>query len=310
MYDYQNRLERLDYLLTALSKGDRLSTPLLVEQLGVTKKIIQTDFKEYVLPYVEEVYYDYSAKCYIAKSNFLQKMLLESRALATMLLLKAKSRDKYSPKGFTESVDGFFLEYGNLLKEHIYSKSMVEKLDASNYVHILIENAIKSKNIITCSYNKKQRELYPLQIINLEGFWYLVNWDTEYDDIRRYHLKSITDVEVFVDTFEISSAVHTILERFDYAINAFFEPFIEPFAVELFLDAKVAKYFLRMPISKHQRVMKTYKDGSIDLELYITDYMEIIPTIQRYMPYIGVIEPEELRDEIEKNMEVYRERFL
>ena len=308
MQDYHNRLERLDYLLTSLSKGARLSTPILVEQLGVTKKIIQTDFKEYILPYVEEVYYDYSAKCYIAKSNFLQKMLLESRALATMLMIKVKSRDKYSPDGFTQNVETLFTEYENLLEERIYSQSMVEKLDGSNNERILIENALKSNNVITCNYNEKQRELYPLQIINLEGFWYLVNWDTEYNDIRRYHLKSIKDVEVLDNTFEISPAMNEILERFDYAINAFFEPFVEAFAVELFLDAKVAKYFLRMPISKRQRVMKTYEDGSIDLELYITDYMEIIPTIQRYMPYVGVIEPVELRDEVEENINIYLKR--
>ena len=98
-----------------------------------------------------------------------------------------------------------------------------------------------------------------------------------------------------------------IVARFDYAINAFFEPFAEPFVVELFIDAKVAKYFSRMPISKHQRVMKTYPDGSIDLELYITDYMEILPTIQRYMPYVRVMEPEGLRVRMMENIGVFGE---
>ncbi len=310
MQDYKNRFKRLEYLLIALSKGTKLSTPILVEQLGVTKKIIQTDFKEYILPYIDEVYYDYSSKCYIAKNNFLQNILLDSKTLAMMLIVKVKSRDNYSPNGFAESIDNLFLVHKNLLKERIYSKSIVEKLDSANNTYIFIENAIKSKNTIICTYNKKQRELYPLQIINLESFWYLINWDTEYNDVRRYHLKSIKDVEVLDDTFEISSEMKILLKKFDYAINAFFEPFVEPFVVELFLDAKVAKYFLRMPISKHQRVIKTYKDGSIDLELYITDYMEIIPTIQRYIPYIGVIKPNELRDKIEKNIEIFKKRFL
>jgi len=86
--DFNNRLIRLDYLLTELSKGSRLSTPQLVEDLGITKKIIQTDFKEYILPYVNEVYYDYSEKCYIATNNFLQTILHDSKALATILIVK------------------------------------------------------------------------------------------------------------------------------------------------------------------------------------------------------------------------------
>jgi hypothetical protein len=37
--------------------------------------------------------------------------------------------------------------------------------------------------------------------------------------------------------------------------------------------------------------------------------MEIIPTIQRYIPYIGVIAPDELKLEVKKNLEIYFKRF-
>ena len=46
-----------------------------------------------------------------------------------------------------------------------------------------------------------------------------------------------------------------------------------------------------------------------DFELTITDYMEIIPTIQRYIPHIGVIEPDELKDRVKSNIELYLKRF-
>jgi len=186
---------------------------------------------------------------------------------------------------------------------------MVEALDTNKELVIQIENAVKSNCIITCTYNNKIRELYPLEIINLEGFWYLINFDTEYEDIRRYHLKSIRNVEVLEETFERSSEIQEILDRFDYAINAFFEPLVEPFAVELYIDAKVAQYFERKSISKRQRIMQRYEDGSIDLEIFITDYMEIIPIIQRYMPYIGVVGPDGLRDVIQRNIIKYIENI-
>jgi predicted DNA-binding transcriptional regulator YafY len=41
------------------------------------------------------------------------------------------------------------------------------------------------------------------------------------------------------------------------------------------------------------------------MEIYITDHMEIIPTIQRFLPYIKVIEPEDLREEVMKNVREY-----
>ena len=48
--NFENRIKRLKTILELLSKGYELSTPSLVERFGVTKKIIQTDFKEYLLP--------------------------------------------------------------------------------------------------------------------------------------------------------------------------------------------------------------------------------------------------------------------
>ena len=48
--NFNNRINRLSSTLQLLSKGQELSTPSLVERFGVTKKIIQTDFKEYLLP--------------------------------------------------------------------------------------------------------------------------------------------------------------------------------------------------------------------------------------------------------------------
>ena len=51
--------------------------------------------------------------------------------------------------------------------------------------------------------------------------------------------------------------------------------------------------------------VKEEDDNSMEIELIITDFMEIIPTIQRYIPYIQVIEPNELKLEVKMNIENY-----
>ena len=93
-----NRIKRIKAILDLLNQGLNLSTPKLVERFGVSKKIIQTDFKEYILPLFpnETIYYDYSSKTYKAKNNFLSKTLFNSKELAIISILKNKSTDKYS----------------------------------------------------------------------------------------------------------------------------------------------------------------------------------------------------------------------
>lgn len=62
---------------------------------------------------------------------------------------------------------------------------------------------------------------------------------------------------------------------------------------------------MRKPLSSTQRVLKKYENGDIEIEVIVTDFMEIIPTIQRYIPYVKVIEPKELRIKINENLQKY-----
>ena len=49
-----NRIQRLSYILTQLSKCEKLSTIKLAEQFETTTRKIQLDFKEYILPLFDE----------------------------------------------------------------------------------------------------------------------------------------------------------------------------------------------------------------------------------------------------------------
>ena len=160
--NFENRIERLKTILELLSKGYELSTPSLVERFGVSKKIIQTDFKEYLLPLFvdEKIYYDYSSKTYKAKNNFLTKTLFSSDELSIISILKNKSKDKYSDVDLSSKVDTLFLKFEDELTNTLYQKSSVEKIDNFKDEIIQIKNAVESKSIIKCLYNDKNREIY------------------------------------------------------------------------------------------------------------------------------------------------------
>ena len=140
--NFENRIERLKTILELLSKGYELSTPSLVERFGVSKKIIQTDFKEYLLPLFidEKIYYDYSSKTYKAKNNFLTKTLFSSDELSIIAILKNKSKDKYSDIDLSSKVDTLFLKFEDELTNTLYQKSSVEKIDNFKDEIIQIKN--------------------------------------------------------------------------------------------------------------------------------------------------------------------------
>ena len=306
--DFSIRINRLSAILELLNKGYDLSTPNLVERLGVSKKIIQSDFKDYILPLFvdDKIFYDYSSKTYKAKNNFLTKTLFSSDELAIIAILKNKSKDKYSDEDLSLKVDSLFLKFEEELTNKLYQTSSVEKIDNFKNEIIQIKNAIESKSIIKCLYNKKDREIYPLKILNLEGFWYLIIYEPSDNKIKTFHLNTIKNIEVLHCNFRFDEEK---INSFDNAISAYYKPENESILVQLFLDKEVSRYFMRKPLNKSQRVLKIYDDESCDVELTITDYMEIIPTIQRYIPFIGVIEPQELKDRVKMNIDLYVRKF-
>ena len=306
--DFSIRINRLSAILELLNKGYDLSTPNLVERLGVSKKIIQSDFKDYILPLFvdDKIYYDYSSKTYKAKNNFLTKTLFSSDELAIIAILKNKSKDKYSDEDLSPKVDSLFLKFEEELTNKLYQTSSIEKIDNFKNEIIQIKNAVETKSIIKCLYNKKNREIYPLKILNLEGFWYLIIYEPSDNKIKTFHLNTIKDIEVLHSNYRFDEEK---INSFDNAISAYYKPENEPILVQLFLDKEVSRYVMRKPLNKSQRVLKIYDDESCDIELMITDYMEIIPTIQRYIPFIGVIEPEELKDRVRKNIDLYVRKF-
>ena len=125
--------------------------------------------------------------------------------------------------------------------------------------------------------------------------------------IKTFHLNTIKKIEILNANYKFDKE---IVKSFDNAITAYYKPNNTPITVELFVDTTVSRYFLRKPLNPTQRVIKKYDDGSLELEIIITDPMEIIPTIQRYIPHIGIISPESLKDEVKSNLESYFKRFI
>ena len=306
--NFNIRINRLSAILELLNKGYDLSTPSLVERFGVSKKIIQTDFKEYILPLFvdDKIYYDYSSKTYKAKNNFLTKTLFSADELSIIAILKNKSKDKYSDIDLSQKVDTLFLKFEDELTNKLYQTSSTEKIDNFKDEIIQIKNAVETKSIIKCLYNDKYREIYPLKILNLEGFWYLIIYEPIDNKIKTFHLNTIKNIEVLHENFSFDEEK---INSFDNAISAYYKPNNAPILVQLFMDKEVSRYFMRKPLNKSQRVLKIYDDESCDIELTITEYMEIIPTIQRYIPHIGVIEPDELKDRVKNNIDLYLKKF-
>ena len=165
-----------------------------------------------------------------------------------------------------------------------------------------IEKAIKEKTEIKFDYEKYNFHVKPLKLAFFDGFWYLLalHIQNNKETFKKYHLKTIRNVQTLNKTFEIPALVE---ERLKYANSVWFN-LDEQFVVRLFIDKEVKKYFERKPL-RGQTIIGEDKDGSIEIEIKISNTMEILPLILYYIPYIKVLEPQSLANEIKDRVQGY-----
>ena len=165
-----------------------------------------------------------------------------------------------------------------------------------------IEKVIKEKTEIKFDYEKYNFHVKPLKLAFFDGFWYLLALHVKKDKdvFKKFHLKTIKNITTLDNKFEIPQIVE---DRLKYANSVWFN-LDELFSVRLFIDKTVRKYFERKPL-RGQAIMGEDKDGSIEIEIKISNTMEIIPLILYYIPYIKVLEPQFLADEVKEKVQGY-----
>jgi predicted DNA-binding transcriptional regulator YafY len=119
---------------------------------------------------------------------------------------------------------------------------------------------------------------------------------------KKYHLKSIITLQTTDIIFDTDKEIERSL---DNAINIWFDSEVEPFEVVLLLDELATKILSRKPLSPTQKVIKNYKDNSSKISITITHKNEIIPIIKYWIPHIKIISPQDIKEDIKKDIEVY-----
>lgn len=297
-HDYDKILTRLTIILSRLNSGKALSEKELAIEFNVSTKTLQRDFNERLSSFP------------IYKENKIWKMqngfkIEKIKSLEEQLILDILEK-------MTESIGGTFATKSHQLLSKIrnkdfnpiYTKLNIEDItDRFDDIKI-IEQAIKEKKELICSYEnnregKFQAQLQPLKIVNFEGFWYLVAFRDGY--LEKYYLKILSHIKLTDKVFSTDEKIDDLLNN---SISIWFKADIEPFTARLYADTTAAKYFNRRPLPT-QSIESVHQDGTLEFSVKITDEMEIIPLVKYWMPHLKVLEPLWISEMIEEDLQSY-----
>ena len=236
-HDYDKILTRLTSILSKLNDGESLSVKELAVEFNTSDRTIQRDFNERLVSFP------------IFQENKKWKMrdgfrVEKTKSLEDELVLDIIEK-------ITESIGGQFATKSQRLLSKIknqdynpiYAKLNIEDITDKFSEIQVIENSIKEKMEIECSYDNERNKIYnttlqPLKIANYEGFWYLIALRKE--TLQKYYLKNISNVKATQTKFTTDSKLDTAL---DNSLSIWFQKDVEPFEVKIHANSVATKYF-------------------------------------------------------------------
>ena len=311
---------RLLSILEQLSKRSTVCIKELALHFSVSVKSIQTDF---------QILNEYFGEQLIKKGDCYRLLKQEHFS-------KTFKNNPQSIKRFLHLIsmvdssfyESFLLEHKELLRELNIESTAIYQIENSPYEHLKKENhqtlealefLIGKRNYVTVYYTlpHKEKEVYahsmPLKILYLGENWYLAVLTT--NDVLQnsaFKLLRINFIEkVKASTLEPKFFHDDNVEKLkadDFLKNiqsSFSKINTATYCVTLRVHASKARYFQNKKYLKSQKVIKTLKDGAVLVTYDISNDMEIIPLIQRWMPFAKVVEPLRIQEEIEKNIEIF-----
>lgn len=293
-------LDRHEYIFHKILKNEEIKTSQIAEYCYTDIKTIRRDLKNWISPLFEEEIYSENNKWVIPEPVIDIKFYEPSELAAIAFIFKYMDSD--NPQLYSKTVS-LFNELHEKLSHSIYKQSSIEDILAIKKEEFYkLKSAIDQKKEIRFKFFEHNKFVQPLKIANIEKYWYLLCYDKDKERFSKFSINGIREIVKAKEEFDPN--IHPFLNKLDNAINAFFNADKE-IEVILKLDWEAKKVLSRKRLNLTQNIIQNEDDEYI-MTITVTHLMEIIPTIQQWIPFIEVISPQVLKDKIKKNLEKYQ----
>ena len=301
---YDKKVFRLFFILNQLDSRKKVSTGELAREFNVSLRTVQRDIVLLNTTGFPITSFDKGFHSFMEWFSLKQMMLTKEEASLLSFLhdisrsLGGKFEDSFSnilKKVVSNEQDSAFYvklpEGSKISKEYPFIKNL--------------EEAVKNNVKIELQYKTPEKEgdykVCPLKIIFFDGFWYLLSQVDGKEWIIKFRLENIIDVSLLNEYFIPPRNLSAFL---DQSVNIWFTEKRDK-QVVLKVDKEAARYFKQQVYFPLQKITKENRDGSLRIETTICHNEEILRIIFRWIPYVHVVKPKDLKIEVENIVKGY-----
>ena len=292
--EHDKALFRLLEILKRLYEGETLKTDSLAYDFDVTPRTVRRDFDRLSYFPIQKTRQGYS----FMDGFHLMKSSKEDEVL---LFEMFEQFSRTMGEGASKIISNQLAKLHNPSSKHpFFFNAVIEDITDKSELFLTMQDAIEQNRIVTLEYLNVEREVDPYKIASFEGFWYL--FCKEGVKYKTFYFKDIQNVLVKEENFECDKEA---LKTMENALNIWFEAQEKSFEVLLHVSKEIAKHFARRPLSKTQKVVKRYEDGSMEITVNATSDNEVIHTLKRWIPHLRVMHPKRIDEKFKKELKKY-----
>lgn len=281
---------RIIQILARLYRGERLNAHLLADEFHVSFRTLQRDFKAlHFLEWKECQKGFYQLDCQKAGILTEEDIQRFANLTGTKQLFPHLEKDVWQKQlGKSCQIKGTPCEEtAHLTKEF---KDIQQAICA-----------YKKITFYYCKHHQKQGKFYkvsPYGLINKNGIWYMIAIDNGKE--KTFCFTQITKLTLLDETFIVDKTLQAQInnnESLSFG-NQLPEVIIHvsPFATP---------YFLRRTILPNQQILEKQGDGGLLIKCENVNALDIIPTVQYWIPHLRIVKPSELQGQIMTTLQQY-----
>ena len=166
-----------------------------------------------------------------------------------------------------------------------------------------LQQAIKNHQIISFHYRKynqetAQRIVEPYLLVNRNGIWYLIALENGKE--KTFCFNQISFLNITKQIFTPNENLLAEIKKSDSIShgNQLDEVIIK-------VNAQVAHYFTQRALLPNQEIIRHIENGELLISCKNIHEMEIIPTVQYWLPHLVIISPTNLQEKMIDKLKAY-----
>ncbi len=198
-----------------------------------------------------------------------------------------------------DSVSSNFKELPKELDAFLFDISF-ETIDNENLFNQIVAT-IMDKIAISFDYINKQnisssKNVYPLKVTNMLGYWYLLAYDLEAQKIKTFYIKNIKNLSAHNDSYLSQQQMKELYTQTASITSPWFSS--EEKSVLLRVTDEAVTYLKR----KDDSIYRIIEDNGSELLIEMKYYndTEVLTFIKRWLPFITIVNNDTLKKKLQE----------